>query len=183
MVTEASNGIELSLVEPACGKRETLPDPSSVTSNTRLSTVPRASSSRACGWFGGEKYDNVAGSHGLFAQKSGAGPVDLDRSSRFELTASRDQCPISTPRGYDLHRARLARLLGLRGGGRFLPVSEPVPLRARVRGATWTKCCRNWRGCLRFEVCNVTEVFSPARSRGAKKSIKSRILEWASTHS
>jgi hypothetical protein len=34
-----------------------------------------------------------AGSHGLFAQKSGAGPVDLDRSSRFELTAGRDQCP------------------------------------------------------------------------------------------
>jgi hypothetical protein len=91
----------------------------------------------------GEKYDNVAASHGLFAQKSGAGPVDLDRSSRFELTASRDQCRISTPRCYDLHRARLARLLGLRGGGRFLPVSEPVPLRARVCGATWTKCCRN----------------------------------------
>lgn len=98
MVTEASNGIELSLVEPAFGKRETLPDPSSVTSKTRLSTVPCASSSRACGWFGGEKYDNVAGSHGLFAQESGAGPVDLDRSSRFELTASRDQCPISSPR-------------------------------------------------------------------------------------
>ena len=39
MVTEASNGIELSLVEPAYRKRETLPDPSSVTSKTRLSTV------------------------------------------------------------------------------------------------------------------------------------------------
>jgi hypothetical protein len=68
MVTEASNGIELSLVEPAYGRRETLPDPSSVRSKTRLSTVACASSSRACGWFGGgEKYDNVAGSHGLFA--------------------------------------------------------------------------------------------------------------------
>lgn len=119
MVTEASNGIELSLVEPAYGKRETLPDPSSVTSKTRLSTVPCASSSRACGWVGGEKYDNVAGSHGLFAQKSGAGPVDLDRSSRFELTASRDQCPISTPRCYDLHRARLVRLLDFAVAGDF----------------------------------------------------------------
>ena len=35
MVTEVSNGIEVSLVEPAYGNLETLPDPSSVRSKTR----------------------------------------------------------------------------------------------------------------------------------------------------
>lgn len=70
MVTEASNGIELSLVEPAYGKRETLPDPSSVTSKTRLSTVPCASSSRACGWFGGGRSMTTWQGHTVCSHKS-----------------------------------------------------------------------------------------------------------------
>ena len=133
---------------------------------------------------GGAKYDNVAGSDGLFAQNSGAGPVDLDRSSRFELTASRDQCPSRLLAVVTYTERALLDFWDFAVAGDFFAFLSLCLSALAFAAPLGRSAAETWRGCLRLEVCNVTEVFSPARSRAAKKVLS--LASWSGhqpTHS